>query len=64
MFAKLSQLKDKVEGYVDQAQQKGVSLLVDTLHPKVHSVIDTRVDAFRDSTLEVPHRLLGHRTGW
>jgi hypothetical protein len=58
MMAKLSQWKDKVEGYVDKAQDKAVGLLVETLHPKVHSVIDTRVDGFRDSTLEVgvlPH---------
>ena len=53
MMAKLSQWKDKVEGYVDQAQDKAVGMLVETLHPKVHSVIDTRVDGFRDSTLEV-----------
>lgn len=65
MFAKLSQLKDKVEGYVDQAQEKGVALLVDKLHPKVHSVIDTRVDAFRDSTLEVRRRFeCVTRSGW
>jgi hypothetical protein len=53
MLAKLTALKDKAAGLVDQAQLKAVGLLVDTLHPKVHSVIDTRVDGFRDSTLEV-----------
>lgn len=55
MFGKLSALKDKVSGYVDAAQDKAVDLLVEKLHPKVHSVIDTRVDGFRDSTLEVCH---------
>jgi hypothetical protein len=53
MLAKLSALKDKAAGLVDKAQLKAVGLLVESLHPKVHSVIDTRVDGFRDSTLEV-----------
>lgn len=53
MLAKLSALKDKAAGLVDKAQLKAVGLLIETLHPKVHSVIDTRVDGFRDSTLEV-----------
>lgn len=53
MLGKLSALKEKLSAAVDKAQDKAVAYLVDTLHPKVHSVIDTRVDAFRDSTLQV-----------
>lgn len=55
MLAKLGALKDKAAGYLDKAQDKAVDLLCDNLLPKVHSVIDTRVDGFRDSTLEVSH---------
>lgn len=53
MLGTLEALKDKVSGYVEKAQDKIVEKLVAHLHPQVHSVIDTRVDAFRDNTLEV-----------
>lgn len=53
MLAKLKAVKDKASGLIDKAQVKAVGLLVETLHPKVHTVIDGRVDAFRDQTLEV-----------
>lgn len=55
MLGNLGALKDKLNSVVDKAQDKAVALLVETLHPKVHTVIDTRVDGFRDSTLEVGH---------
>jgi hypothetical protein len=58
MLGRLGALKDKFNSVVDKAQDKAVALLVETLHPKVHTVIDTRVDDFRDSTLEVGHRSL------
>lgn len=46
------QMLGKLAAFVDKAQDKAVGYMVETLHPKVHSVIDTRVDSFRDTTLD------------
>lgn len=48
---------EKIETVVDQAQEKMATRIITALEPRLHTEIDERVDAFRDSTLqELPRR--------